>query len=360
MTAVIPNIHVYTKKTQLINAPMGMANKVALIGAFDSAETSPRLFETVGDAQAEMGTDTTFNGCVCIEPIFLGASSLLCVNTNVRTESGGSTTDDKEMTVNKLTEALAKIKGEDFDIIYVAETLTDTFIPIITAFLDECYEMKNPAGFVGIIAGSSASANVTSAGLAGEHCYGLLTQSFEVDGTWYSLLKSGAYYTGLVAGTNVGNSMTMKEVYGVTNVSPEYTFEVNSETGVAIDDGAKLVQAGITVLKCQDRTNKRYVVVNSEQPNGYDLYINRVRNYVVKSMALHKFLGERNRQATLNEIDHELASVKNKCVNALDLLEDINYDVQRKDANCVEILIDSLVFTGIITNINVYVKIEVQ
>ena len=43
MTAVIPNIKVFLKKTQLINRP-GMASRVAVVGAFDSLETAPQLF----------------------------------------------------------------------------------------------------------------------------------------------------------------------------------------------------------------------------------------------------------------------------------------------------------------------------
>ena len=257
------------------------------------------------------------------------------------------------MTTAKLTAALAKIKGEDFDILFIAETLTDTFLPIIDTFLDECFEMKCPAGFVGVINGGTTAANVTSAGLCGDHCYGILTQSFKVSGKSYSLLKSGAYYCGVIAGMNVGNTMTQKRVPYITKISPEYTFENSS-------DGSSLVGAGITILKCQDRSSDRFVVVNSEQPNGYDLYVNRVRDYVVKEMSLHQFLGERNRQATLSEIEHELSGVREKCVNDLDLLEDINYSVEKKDANTVNVYIDSLLFAGIITRIDVYVRLEVE
>lgn len=351
MTAVIPSIHIYNKKTQLINAN-GMAGKVAVIGAFDSTETNPKLFTSVGEAQATFGTDTTYNGCAVIEPLFKGASSLLCVNFTTKTESGGTVTVDKDLTTAKLTACLAKIKGEDFDILFVAEVLTDTFLPIITEFLDEVYEMKYPAGYVGALGGNT-SANVTSAGLAGDHCYGLITQQLKVGGTLLSLLESSAYYCGLIAGMNVANTMTMKVVSGVEAINPELSFETSG-------DGKTLLEAGITTFKCQDRNVARYIVVNSEQPNGLDLYINRVRDYVVKQFALHQFLGERNREATLNEIKQELDRVKDMCVNVLDLLEDINYTVEKESPNCVGITIDSLLFAGIITRINVYVRVEVE
>ena len=352
MTAVVPSIHIYNKKTQLINAD-GMAGKVAVIGAFDSTETNPKLFNTVGEAQSEFGTDTSYNGCKVIEPLFKGASSLLCVNFTTKTGTAPNETVDKTLTTTKLTNCLAKIKGEDFDILFVAEILTDDFIPIIDSFLEDCYEMKYPAGFIGSINGANTSANVTSAGLCGEHCYGVITQSLSVNGTDYSLLESGAYYCGIIASLNVGNSMTMKQVDGVTGLNPELSFETNG-------DGKTLLEAGITTFKCQDRTTETYIVVNSELPNGYDLYINRVRDYVIKQFALHQFLGNRNRVATLNEIKQELDRVKDLTVGNLDLLKDINYTVAKENANCVGINIDSLLFDGIITRINVYVRVEVE
>lgn len=348
MTAVIPSIHIYNRKTQLINNP-GMASKIAVIGAFKTEETNPKLFMTVEEAQTSFGNDDTFNGCAVIEDLFVGASSLLCVN--VSTKSGDVWT--KTLNTTNLAAALAKIKGEDWDILFIADTLTDTFIPIIDAFLDTTYEMKYPAGYVGVLNGGTTSADVTSAGLAGEHCYGLLTQSFSVNGTSKSLLKSGAYYCGLLAGMNVGATMTMKVVPGVTAVSPELSFETAGA-------GKSLLEAGITTVKCQDRGNGKYIVVNSEQPNGLDLYINRVRDYVVKQMSLHQFLGERNNEITLNAVKQELDRVKHQCVEVLDLLEDINYTVEKESSSCVGISIDSLLFAGIITRINVYVRVEVE
>lgn len=348
----LPDVTVLLKKTQLINRP-GLASKIALVGAFDSEETNPQLFVGVDDAQTTFGKDTSFNGCAVIPYLFIGASSLLCVNTTTWTGTGDEKTADKTITTAKLTEALAKIKGEDFDIIFVAENITDTFMPIITAFCDEMFKIKMPCGYTASLNGT-ASASVTTAGLAGEHCYALNTQGLGINGEDpNTVLISTAYYTSLIAGMNVGNTMTMKVVDGVTSVSPELTFE-NGDAGKA------LLEAGITCFKCQDRTSGRYVVVNSEQPNGLDLYINRVRDYVVKQFALHEFLGDRNTPKSLNQIEQEINRVKHICVDTLDLLEDIQYKVIKKSSSCVDIYIDSLVFAGIITHIDVYVRVEVE
>lgn len=347
MTAEIPRVEVFKKTTPRISRP-GMAGKVALVGSFDTLETSPVNFIDYDEFVESFGDDATYNGCLCAKQVFKGASSVLCVNTT--TESSG--TRDKTVTVAKLTSALAKIKGEDWDILFVAEILSDTFLPVITQFLEDCFLIKFPAGYIGVLNGQTSAANVTSAGLAGDQCYGLLTQSATVNGEVLSLLETGAYYCGLIAGLNVGSSMTRKIVDGVTSVNPEFTFE----TG---DAGKAYVEAGLTTLKCLERDN-RYIVVNSEQPNGYDLYINRVRDFVVKEMGLHQFLGERTRPVTLDQIKQELYRVKRQCVNSLDLLEDIVYEVEKKNSHCVEVHIIKLLFAGILTKIDVFVSLEVE
>ena len=348
MTAKIPKVEVFLKKSAK-SPGTGEAGRIAVIGAFKTTEANPQLFNSLDEAQTALGTDSTFDGCACLPYLFMsGATSVLAVN--IATESSGTWT--KTINTTNLAAALAKIKGEDWDILFVADALTDTFLPIIDQYLDATYQMKYPAGFIGALTGASTAANVTSAGLAGEHCYGLLTQQLSVNGTQLSVLNSAAYYCGLIAGMSVGNTMTMKTIPYVTAVTPELSFETAG-------DGKTLLEAGITTVKCADRNNGRYIVVNSEQPNGYDLYVNRVRDYVVKSMSLHQFLGERNRDTTLNEIKHELDRVKNECVKSLDLLEDIQFTVTKKDATTVEVNIQKLLFDGLITEIDVYVTVEV-
>lgn len=352
MTAEIPGVHVSYTLDLPPNPSQrnGYAKKIALIGAFDTTDASPQLFTKLSDALTTMGSDTAnYNGCKCLAPLFGGASSILCVN--ITTESNN--TRDKTITTAKLTTALSKIKGEDWDILFVADNLTADFLPLITALLDEVAEMKFPSGFLGAINGANTSANVALAGLAGDHCYGLLTQSFTIGGTSRDLLYSAAYYAGLIAALPVGNSMTNKIVSGVKGVSPEQTFE----TG---DDGKTLVGAGITILKCQDRNAGEYVVVNSEQPNGLDLYINRVRDYVVKEMSLHRFLGDRNRPKTYNQVIQELDRVKYNCVDTLDLLKDINYTVEKTGRKSAKITIDSLLFEDILTTIDVEVHVKIK
>ena len=224
------------------------------------------------------------------------------------------------------------------------EDLTSEVIAIITSFLEKRFLNKLPTGYL-------AFSDVYAS--AGDFCYGLLQQQLTVNGTPLSKVDSVAYYCGVLASLNVGNSMTMKVVPDVTGVTPEVSFE-NGQSGLA------LLTNGITVFKCQNRGNNKFVVVNSEQPNGLDLYINRTRDFIVKEMNLHDFLGDRNRTPSLDEIKQEIDRVKERCVNTLDLLEDIEYTVEKKNSKCVDINITKLLFAEIITEIDVYISIEVK
>ena len=348
MTAVVPKIDVSMKKAPKVINP-GMASKIAVIGAFDTTRTDVVYCESLSEAYTELGNDTTYKGCSCLDKLFLGASSIIAAN--ITTESSG--TRSTTLTTTNLTNALAKIEGEEFDMLFIAEDMEDAAITIVKTFLESTFEMKFPSGYVLGVTRANKAAYLTTASKVGDFCYGMITQQFTADSTQLSIVDSAAYYCGLLATMNVSRSMTMKTIDGVTAVSPELTFVTGS-------DGLALLQAGVTTVKCQDRLNKRFVVVNSEQPNGYDLYINRVRDYVVRQFSLHQFLGEKNRQATLNEIEQELDRVKDSCVNSLQLLEDIEFHVEKKNANCVDINITRLLFAGIITEINVYITVEVE
>ena len=343
MTASYPKVQVYKKNNPIKQQP-GMAGKVALIGVFGGSTTEPILTSNPDEAYTNVSDDKTKDAVKCIKPLFNGASSVLCVNVS-------------ELSTENLTGALAKIKNEKFNTLYVAGALTDAFLPIITGFCAERLLNKMPVGFGYAITRSTLEQYTTTAGLFGDYSYGGVTgQTFTVDGESLSLVESGAYWTGLISGLNVGNSMTKKIVDGVTGLTPEYVFEPTNNGF----NGLNLLQLGLTTFECFDRENELYACVNSEQPNGYDLYINRVRDYVINEMALHDFLGNKNTPVTMGQVEQELDRVKDKCVSTLDLLSDIEYNIVKKSANCIDVNITRLLFAGIITDIDVYFTIEVE
>ena len=354
MTAIKPEINVYKRKSAPKKIKPGEASRIALIGAFDSTETNPLLFPDLSSARTELGTDTTnYKGCSVLEPLFYGASSILAVNITTKTGTGNDVTVNKDLTTSNLTSALAKIKNEEFDMLFVAEQLTDEALEIIENFCDERFKMKLPIGYTAAINRATATLFNNTVGLVGDHVYGLVTQPYSTTYNVYDLLNATAHYTGVLAALNVGLSMTQKQVPDIISLGAEYTFEDG-------DLGLILMQKGYTVFECIDRRNDVYVVKNSEQPNGLDLYINRVRDYVIRQFKLREFLGDRNRNASLNSIRDELKRVRDECVDNLDLLKDIDYEIIRKNSKCVDVYINKLLFDDIITTMNVYVTLEVE
>ena len=72
-----------------------------------------------------------------------------------------------------------------------------------------------------------------------------------------------------------------------------------------------------------------------------------------------KFL--KNYNTTVDSpVIQELDRVKYVCIDTLDLLKDIIYTVEKKDAKTLDVNIVSLKFDGIITHVNVYYTIEVE
>ena len=352
---IYPNTYVYNEgvaSSPKVIRP-GIAGRIAVIGAFNTEETTPQSFDNLKEAQKTLGTDSTFNGCDVLPILMEGATSILAVNFTTWSGSGNSKTADKSLTPSKLSDALAKIKHEEFDILFVAEELLDTTIPIISEFLAEIYEVKNPACYTGAINRSTKAAYLTTLNLAGDYCAGLISQQVIVNGNLLSLLESSAYYASVIASLNVGNSMTKKTLPNVTGITPAYTFEDG-------DDGLAYLTAGMTIFECVNSLNDEYCVVNSEQPNGLDLYIVRSENYIIRQFQLRQYLGDKNKPKTLNEVKQELDRVKKLCVETLDLVEDINYTATKTAGNCLDIYLETMKFASVLTTINMHILIEVD
>ena len=348
MVAEIPHIEVIEEEEIITENRNGIANKIALIGAFDTLETNPQMFISLTEAQEALGTDTSYNGCKIL-PIIFGSGGVLAVNITTETEG----TRDKTLTTSKLTEALAKIKGEDFDMVFVADLLADEAIVIMNTFLTESMKMQFPAEYIFACNRANNAAYLTTAGKTGKYLSGMIIQAGVVNGVSYDALSLAAYYAKYVSELPVANTMTNRELPGLESISPEYTFEDG-------DDGKSLVGAGVTIFKVQNRETGKIVVVNSEQPDGLDLYVNRGRNYVIKELTVNPYLGSRNRKKTMEEIEHVLDAIKYRCINELDILKDIQYNIEKISPKCLEINQVKLVFDGIITTIRIKYRVEVE
>ena len=340
--------------TQNTDVP-GQAGRVAVIGAFDSEVTALTAVNNSRSAHTIFGTMATegnFKGTDAIDNLFVGASELLVVNITTWSDDDtpvASTT----ITAEKLAAALAKLENEEFDILFIADDLTDALQTTVTTWNDGEFEKKYCHGQVLQMSRANASAYTTSVATVNDNVYYINTQQLTINGTLQSLNRSTAYICGLIAGMDVNRSLTAKIIPNVSAVTPEY-LTASGELG------AKLLELNIPFIACRNRNNNVYYCVNSQLPDGLDLYINRVRDYVINRISVETFLGEINNETTIEGIRNVVDSVIHECVDTLGLLEEIVYDVERVSATCIRVNLEKLVFDGIITEIDIYYSIEVQ
>ena len=165
-------------------------------------------------------------------------------------------------------------------------------------------------------------------------------------------MESGAYLLNTIARLNVGYSLTAKVLEDVTDLGTVYDESTTPKL-------SELVGMGYFVLRGINPLEGTYEVVNSANPNGLDMYMTRVLAYIVNEFALRKYLGERNNTATLNGISMECNRLLTMFRDDLQLVEGITYAVEKKDADTVDVILNTIQFSGIITEIDVAITIEV-
>ena len=355
ITNKIPTITVKSEIKKVSETNPLIKDVVCLIGCFEDTETlnEPTFCETLTAAETIFGSDDQYDGNAALKQIFANdISGCLIVNCTSVTGTGNDATVSRTLTQAKIEAALALIELIDFDILYCAVELADGMIDKIAPFCADRFEGKRPCGYVGAGSRASAAAYTTTAGKLGDWCYGFITQSVTVGTDELSLLETGAYLTNIIATLPVGNSLTAKILEDVTAIGTSYTYG-------ASDLGTTLVEQGFIVLRLTDALNNTFEVINSANHNGLDLYISRVRDYIVNDFALRDFLGERSNNVTLDLISLECARIYNKFTDELGLIEDMTYVIEKENPSTVNVIINELAFAGVITDLNVYFTIEV-
>ena len=264
--ATRPDLHVHKESVTTNDAGVpGMASTIAVIGAFDSEVTDVTVCATKEAAHTIFGTTSTvgnFKGTDAIDGLFYGASALIVVNITTWSDDEtpvASTT----LTTEKLTAALAKLKHEAFDLLFIADELADASQTLVSTWLDAELEDKYAHGQVSQLQKSTTAAYTTSIATYNDQICWITTQSYNS----LSLNESAALMAGYIASLMVNRSLTYKEIPFINSISPEYT----TESG---DIGAKLLELSVPFVETYNRTNSKYICVNSELPNKLDLYIN--------------------------------------------------------------------------------------
>lgn len=351
MTNKIPIIKVKSEIKRISTSNPYIKDVVCLIGGFETDEKSGEVFfaDTLAKAEEELGDDTTIAANAALKQIFRREISGAVI-VNVTTESSG--TYSRDVTKAKLQSAVAALTDIEFDILYVIEDSSNDNLEVVADFAAERFEAKKPFVWVATVTRASKSAYETTIAKVEDYCIAALTQPLEVNGDELSLTESGAYLTNTIARLNVGNSLTAKVLDEVTGLGTVY----DESTSVKLSE---LVGMGYFVLRSINPLEGTYEVVNSANANGLDMYITRVLAYIVNEFALRKYLGERNNTATLSGISMECNRLLTMFRDDLALVENITYAVNKKDAETVDVILNTIEFSGIITEIDVAITIEV-
>lgn len=355
MTNPIPDITVQSEVIKINKTNPLLRDVVCLIGCFEDTETlnTPTLCKTLTGAENIFGADTQYDGNAALKQIFRkDISGCIIVNCTSTTGSGDNITVNRTLTVSKIETALNLVRLIDFNSLYCAVEYTDAIVEAVDEFCNNRFKSKRPCGYTAVGTRTNASTYTTTANKLGDQNQAFLTQPLEVKDEQLSLIESGAYLTNLIATLPVGSSLTAKILDEVTGVGTEYTFDEG-------DLGHTLVGLGFFVVRLIDALNKTYECVNSANHNGVDLYINRVKDYVVDDFALRKALGENN-IVSAELINLECGRLYNKFVNTFKLVKDIIYTVENFDSETVNVNLQELVFAGVVTKINLNITIKVE
>jgi len=351
LTNKIPIIKVKSEIKRINTVNPYIKDVVCLIGGFETTEKANEVFfaETLAEAEEVYGTDTTIDANAALKQVFRREISGAVI-VNISTGSGDNI--QRNITTAKLNSALAVLNDIEFDTLYVIEDSADGNIEALATFAAARFEAKKPFTSIITCTRASKAAYETTIGKVGDYAIAVLTQPLEVNGEELSLVESGAYLLNTIVRMNVGQSLTAKVLEEVTDVLTVY----NESTTPKLSE---MVGMGYFVVRSINPLEGTYEVVNSANANGLDMYMTRVLSYIVNEFALRRYLGERNNTATLSGISMECNRLLTMFRDDLQLVENITYAVSKRDAETVDVILNTIEFSGIITEIDVAITIEV-
>lgn len=353
--AIRPGVTVTEDTLPVMEDIPGMGGRIAVIGAFNSEITDITVCTNEDQAHQLFGTTATLNdfkGTDDIDFLFMGASELVIANITTWDTSGDTPVAETTLTTAKLQAALSKLHNEVFDFLFVADELADASQTIVSTWLEDEFESHFAHGQVLQLTKSSAAAYATSVATLKKNVYFINTQNLTVNGTTLNLNQSTAFIAGLIASMQVNKSLTAKILTGVSAISPEYTFE----TG---DLGTQLLELNVPMMEVRNRRLQQIICINSMMPNGYDMSINRTRDYVINRIEAERLLGESNSTSSVDVAQLIVEKVRKECVDDLKLLKDIKYHITKTGAKTADIVLDELRFDDIITRVNIHFNIVV-
>ena len=351
MTTINEPDVVVTDVDKIKTKTYGNAGKIALIGAFPNSTFSIGSFTKLEDAQTECGATTIPEACVsygCLPYIFnqdnqsKGAEEVIIVNTNYGAETLSYTIDN-----GKLANALLVLADEDFDILTVADTIAlgngstlNAMWNTLHSFVVSQYTNQKPFGII-----TSVGIDVTNSNgdtlVAGfkslfedKGIYKAVTTPVYIKGDTdaLSLAQSGCWHAAFTAGRPVNKSETGKIYKNLQGLDSKSLFPISTTSGII--DWENLVDAGFHTTKYHNRRLSIVKCINNMTPVGWDMKVERVKNFMVKQLSFADVFGEDNNEPTIDyvkglfEYEKELALKNN-------YLTDMDYEITHCGKDCI-------------------------
>ncbi len=379
MTTINEPDVVVTDVDKIKTKTYGNAGKVAVIGAFPTSEFQIDSFARVEDAQSSLGATTIPEECVsydCLPYCFnqdnqsKGAEEVIIVNTNYGAETLSYTIDN-----GKLANALLLLSDEDFDILNIADTISlevagenSTVIlnPMwntLKSFVDSQYRNQQPFGLI-------TSMGIDNNSTTGDTTLAAFKQLFHDKGVFkiittpvflkndvdaLSLAQSGCWHAAFTAGRLVNQSETGKIYKALKGNDTKSVFPIQTTTGKL--DWENLLDAGLHTMKYHNRRLQVVKCINNMTPAGYDMKVERVKNYMIKRLNFTDVFGEDNTNPTIDfvkglfEYEKELA-LKNK------YLTDMDYEILHCSNDCIKAKL-FLEIPDIVRHVRLEVSVEI-
>ena len=364
MANIEPKVEVYDVE-QVSQIGYGNAGKIALIGAFPTATFKLGLFTDLDDAKnsvkgayrlpsdnsvensAKDPVPTTYTAFYCLDYIFnttkqsQGAESVLIVNTNY-----GAGSLVQASTNQMIADACVLLKEEDFDILTIAESVGLTAVvssetvlnPIWTTlkeFVNSQYQAQRPFGIItgiDMTSGTTAICDSFHSLFSDKGFFKAVTTPVKISGDAEALniAQSGCWHSAFTSGRPVNKSETAKVYETLVGLNSKDEYPIGATITYK-----KLLDCGFHTTRYRNRRTQAIECLSNVTPAGYDMKIERVKNYIVKRLALRDVLGEDNIRPTrdylkgLFEYERQLAMANNYLV-------DMEYQLLAVDSETVQ------------------------
>ena len=387
MANIEPHIEVYDVE-KVSQVAYGQAGKIALIGAFPTATFKLDVFTDLDDAKdslkgayrlpndnsvensAKDPVPATYTAFYCLDYIFnstrqsAGAESVLIVNTNY-----GAGSLVQASTNQMIADACTLLKEEDFDILTIAEgvgltavvsseTVLNPIWATLKAFVDEQYQAQKPFGIVTGVDMTSATSTIVGnfkTLFADKGIYKAVSTKVQINGDAepLNIAQSGCWHSAFTSGRPVNRSETAKQYEGIIGQNTKDVYPLSATVTYK-----NLLDTGFHTTRYRNRRTQAIECLSNVTPVGWDMKIERVKNYIVKRLTLADILGEDNNRITRDYLVGVFEREKQLAINN-NYLVDMDYAISNIDTTTVKADV-VLYIADIVRVVKLNVQVEIS